>query len=46
MWLKALFRHHRQGQTTEGCADGNGARVKKDEFTPTKARQRNSSPGF
>ena len=28
MWLKASLRHHRQGQTTEGCADRNGVREK------------------
>ena len=28
MWLKASLRHHRKGQATEGCADGNGAREK------------------
>jgi hypothetical protein len=28
MWLKASLRHYRQGQATEGCADGNGAREK------------------
>ena len=36
MWLKASLRHHRQGQATEGCADGNGARekMKNESLTP------------